>query len=71
MNPTFTNVSDIDKLAEGTEDVDWTHWDDARDVYGVDEEGWARAFTEAGLTVKGLVRPAMPDGLLILAQKAA
>jgi pimeloyl-ACP methyl ester carboxylesterase len=42
MNPTFTNVSDIDKLAEGTEDVDWTHWDDARDVYGVDEEGWAR-----------------------------
>jgi hypothetical protein len=42
MNPTFTNVSDIDKLAEGTDDVAWTHWDDARDVYGVDEEGWAR-----------------------------
>ena len=42
MNPTFTNVADIDKLAEGTEDVAWTHWDDARDVYGVDEEGWAR-----------------------------
>ncbi|MFI9340268.1 SAM-dependent methyltransferase [Streptomyces sp. NPDC052773] len=39
--------------------------------YLLDEEGWARAFTEAGLTVKGLVRPAMPDGLLILAQKAA
>jgi hypothetical protein len=42
MNPTFTNVSDRDKLAEGTDDVAWTHWDDARDVYGVDEEGWAR-----------------------------
>jgi pimeloyl-ACP methyl ester carboxylesterase len=42
MNPTFTNVADIDKLAEGTEGVDWTHWDDARDVYGVDEDGWPR-----------------------------
>jgi hypothetical protein len=29
-------------LAEGVEDVHWTHWDDARDVYGVDEDGWAR-----------------------------
>jgi hypothetical protein len=42
MNPTFTNVADIDKLAQGTDDVRWTHWDDARDVYGVDDDGWAR-----------------------------
>lgn len=42
MNPTATNVQDIDKLAEGTADVHWTHWDDAREVYGVDEDGWAR-----------------------------
>jgi hypothetical protein len=42
MNPTFTNVRDIDKLAEGTAGVHWTHWDDAKDVYGVDEDGWAR-----------------------------
>lgn len=42
MNPLFTNVSGIDQLAEGTEGVHWTHWDDAREVYGVDEDGWAR-----------------------------
>nr|WP_240979961.1 class I SAM-dependent methyltransferase [Streptomyces sp. HNM0574] len=39
--------------------------------YLLDEDGWRRAFTEAGLTVKAMVRPAMPDGLLVLAQKNA
>lgn len=42
MNPTFTNVRDIDKLAQGTDGVEWTHWADGANVYGVDEEGWAR-----------------------------
>jgi hypothetical protein len=42
MNPTFTSVRDIDRLAEDISDVHWTHWNDARDVYGVDETGWAR-----------------------------
>ena len=42
MNPNFTNVRGIGHLAEGVDDVVWTHWDDARDVYGVDADGWAR-----------------------------
>jgi hypothetical protein len=42
LNPTFTNVRDIDKLAEDISGVHWTHWDDARDVYGVKDDGWAR-----------------------------
>jgi hypothetical protein len=42
LNPHFTNVRDIDKLADDLSGVRWTHWDDARDVYGVDEDGWAR-----------------------------
>jgi ornithine carbamoyltransferase len=42
MHPTFTNVADDDKLAQGTAGVEWTHRSDAQDVYGVDEDGWAR-----------------------------
>jgi hypothetical protein len=42
MDPTFTDVEDLDQLAEGTANVQWTHWADARDVYGVDARGWAR-----------------------------
>ena len=42
MNPLFANVGGIEHLAEGVDDVVWTHWDDARDVYGVDDDGWAR-----------------------------
>lgn len=42
LNPTFTNVDDIDKLAEGTEGVEWTHFADAVNVYGVGEDGYAR-----------------------------
>lgn len=42
MNPTATNVQGIDRLAQGADGVRWTHWDDAREVYGVDAEGWAR-----------------------------
>jgi hypothetical protein len=42
MNPHYTNVQDVDKLAGDNSKIQWTHWDDARDVYGVDENGWAR-----------------------------
>jgi len=42
LNPTFTDVDDIDKLAEGTEGVEWTHAADAINVYGVDESGYGR-----------------------------
>lgn len=42
MNPRATNVQDVDKLAEDLSDMQWTHWSDARDVYGVDADGWAR-----------------------------
>lgn len=42
MNPTFTNVSDLDKLAQGTDGVEWTHWADLVNIYGTDESGYAR-----------------------------
>jgi hypothetical protein len=42
LNPTFTNVQDIDKLAQGTDGVEWTHWADLVNIYGVDETGFAR-----------------------------
>jgi hypothetical protein len=42
MNPTFTNVSDLDKLAQGVEGVEWTHWADLVNIYGVGPDGFAR-----------------------------
>jgi hypothetical protein len=42
MNPTFTNVSDLDKLAQPIDDVEWTHWADLINIYGTDETGFAR-----------------------------
>jgi hypothetical protein len=42
LNPTFTNVADIDKLAQGTAGVEWTHWADAVNIYGVGDDGFAR-----------------------------
>ena len=35
-------LAERDRLADGAEGVQWTHWSDAREVYGVDSEGWAR-----------------------------
>ena len=43
LNPTFTNVQDIDKLAQGTAGVDWTHWGDLVNIYGTDATGFARS----------------------------
>jgi hypothetical protein len=42
MNPTFTDVDDLDKLAQGAEGVEWTHWGDDVNIYGVGEDGFAR-----------------------------
>jgi hypothetical protein len=42
LNPTFTNVQDLDKLAQGAAGVEWTHWADLVNIYGVDETGFAR-----------------------------
>ena len=42
MNPTFTNVQDLDKLAQGSSGVEWTHWADLVNIYGVDQTGFAR-----------------------------
>ena len=42
MNPTFTNVQDLDKLAQGAAGVEWTHWADLVNIYGVDATGFAR-----------------------------
>jgi hypothetical protein len=42
FNPTFEDVSDLDKLAQGTAGVEWTHAGDLVNIYGVDEDGFAR-----------------------------
>jgi len=42
LDPTFTNVSDLDQLAQGTEGVEWTHTGDLVNIYGTDETGFAR-----------------------------
>jgi hypothetical protein len=42
LNPTFTNVQDLDKLAQGAAGVDWTHAGDLVNIYGVDDAGFGR-----------------------------
>jgi hypothetical protein len=42
MNPTFTDVDDLDKLAQGVAGVEWTHWGDLVNIYGVGADGFAR-----------------------------
>ncbi|MCZ6784973.1 MAG: DUF6351 family protein [Proteobacteria bacterium] len=42
VNPTNEDVSDLDKLAQGTAGVEWTHAGDLVNIYGVDETGFAR-----------------------------
>ena len=42
LNPSFTNVSDLDKLAQGTDGVEWTHAGDLVNIYGVGDDGFAR-----------------------------
>jgi hypothetical protein len=66
LNPTFTNVSDIDKLAQGTEGEEWTHMRDLVNVYGVDEDGWARSPWDNVGVQYGL--QALRDGVLTPAE---
>lgn len=42
LNPTFTDVQDLDKLAQGADGVEWTHWGDLVNIYGTDDDGFAR-----------------------------
>lgn len=42
LDPTFTDVDDLDKLAQGAEGVEWTHAGDLVNIYGVDDTGFAR-----------------------------
>ncbi|MGM0611820.1 MAG: DUF6351 family protein [Thermodesulfobacteriota bacterium] len=42
MNPLFTDVSELEQIPdEVVEAVKWTHWDDLKNIYGVDENGYA------------------------------
>jgi hypothetical protein len=66
LNPTFTNVSDLDKLAQGTEGVEWTHAGDLVNIYGVDETGFGRnSFDNVGVQY-GL--QALKDGVITPAE---
>ena len=65
LNPTFTNVQDLDKLAQGVAGVDWTHAGDLVNIYGVDEDGfgrtpWDNVGVQYGLRalVDGVITPA-------------
>ncbi len=42
MNPLFTDVGGLEQFPEEVvENVKWTHWDDLKNIYGVDENGYA------------------------------
>ena len=65
INPTFTDVDDIDKLAQGTDGVEWTHWDDTRNIYGTGDDGFARVPWDnvgvqygLGAVTSGVITPA-------------
>jgi hypothetical protein len=66
MNPTFTDVDDLDKLAQGTEGVQWTHWADLINIYGADQDGWARVPWDNVGVQYGLV--ALRDGTITPAE---
>ncbi len=65
LNPTFTDVSDLDKLAQGAAGVDWTHAGDLVNIYGEDADGfgrtpWDNVGVQYGLQalVDGVITPA-------------
>jgi hypothetical protein len=66
FNPTFEDVSDIDKLAQGTDGVEWTHAGDLVNIYGVDgttgfaRTPWGNAGVQYGLQALtgGVITPA-------------
>jgi hypothetical protein len=65
LNPTYTNVQDLDKLAQGVAGVDWTHAGDLVNIYGLDAAGfgrtpWDNVGVQYGLKalVDGVITPA-------------
>ncbi len=65
LNPNFTDVQDLDKLAQGAADVDWTHAGDLVNIYGTDAQGfgrtpWDNVGVQYGLQalVDGVITPA-------------
>ena len=42
MNPLFTDVSDLEQFPDDVVlSVKWTHWDDLKNIYGIDYNGYA------------------------------
>src|SRR5262249_2796520 len=66
LNPTFTNVQDLDKLAQGTAGVEWTHWADLVNIYGQAATGFARSPWDNVGVQYGL--QAMRDGVITTAE---
>jgi hypothetical protein len=62
LNPTFTNVQDLDKLAQGVDGVEWTHWADLVNIYGTGPDGFARTPWDNVGVQYGL--QALRDGLI-------
>jgi hypothetical protein len=66
LNPTFTDVDDLDKLAQGAEGVEWTHVGDLVNIYGTDPVSgfarlpWDNVGVQYGLQalVDGVITPA-------------
>lgn len=66
LNPTFTDVDDLDQLAQGTAGVEWTHWADLKNIYGVDQDGLARVPWDNAGVQYGL--GALRDGVITPAE---
>jgi hypothetical protein len=67
MNPLFTDVDDLDQFPDDVVlAVKWTHWDDLKNIYGTDEEGYAPSTWDNEGVQYGL--QALRDGKISLAQ---
>ena len=67
MNPLFTDVDDLDQFPDDVVlAVKWTHWDDLKNIYGTDEEGYAPSTWDNEGVQYGL--QALKDDNITLAQ---
>ena len=67
MNPLFTDVGGLDQFPDDVVlAVKWTHWDDLKNIYGVDENGYAPSTWDNQGVQYGL--QALKDGRITLAQ---
>lgn len=67
MNPLFTDVSDLDQFPDDVVlATNWTHWDDLKNIYGVDENGYAPSTWDNVGVQYGL--QALKNGNIILEQ---